>query len=72
MEEETAAYRTPEAALSWSWPQGPEAPEILNLLSMVTQLGQQLLHSLCPRFSVCECVHVWMHMYKGVYISGVV
>lgn len=67
--EETAAYRTPEAALSWSWPQGPEAPEILNLLSMVTQLGQQLLHSsLCPRLEVCVNVYTCGCICIRVYI----
>lgn len=53
-EKEPAACKTPEAALSWSWPQGPETPEILNLLSMVTQLGQRW----CIPFSVpgLKCV----------------
>ena len=68
-EEETAACKSPEAALSWSWPQGPEAPEILNALSMVTQLGQRWLYSfLCPRFEVCVNVYTCGCICIKVYI----
>lgn len=33
--EETAAYKTPTATGSWSWPQGVEVPEIPNIISLL-------------------------------------
>lgn len=33
--EETAAYKMPTATGSWSWPQGAEVPEILNIISLL-------------------------------------